>query len=166
RSEPLDSDLRNACDWFQEGYQFVLGWLAPRVVIGTLFVVDQQFSLCRTGLTEQGLKTLIQDPEILMSTDGERSGTQRKWGKKTVEKAEGNGSNPCSEEAAQSMKCLHDNAFDRDKCETFFDNYNECKKFWTAVKQHRVQNGISPPLPPLAERAAIKQRFRETGRID
>lgn len=29
-----------------------------------------------------------------------------------------------------SYKCLNKNHFDKEKCEVFFVNYNNCKEFW------------------------------------
>ena len=72
-------------------------------------------------------------------------------------------SNPCYLEAQQSMKCLQNNGYDRDKCEKYFDNYKECKKFWNSVRDVRAKNGIKPAMPPHEEREAIKKHYKETG---
>lgn len=41
--------------------------------------------------------------------------------------------NPCLKEQEMSYKCLHDNGFDRDKCELYFLNYKNCKEFWVRL---------------------------------
>ncbi|EDX11280.1 GD14905 [Drosophila simulans] len=58
-----------------------------------------------------------------------------------------------------SFKCLNQNNFDRDKCEIYFANYNNCKEFWNKVKIERRAKGIAPYLPPLAERDGIKAEY-------
>jgi hypothetical protein len=63
------------------------------------------------------------------------------------------------------MKCLEINGYDRDKCETYFDNYKECKKFWNSVRDARAKKGVKPAMPPPEERAAIKQHYKDTGRV-
>lgn len=35
-----------------------------------------------------------------------------------------------SQEHNLSLNCLNKNNFDREKCEVFFVNYNNCKEFW------------------------------------
>ncbi|XP_044736384.1 coiled-coil-helix-coiled-coil-helix domain-containing protein 7 [Chrysoperla carnea] len=69
--------------------------------------------------------------------------------------------NPCSKEQAMSYKCLNDNNFDREKCEVFFVNYNNCKEFWNKIRLSRKRKGIIPNMPPLSERAKIKEEFFE-----
>jgi len=36
------------------------------------------------------------------------------------------------QEQELSFKCLNKNNFDRDKCEVYFANYNNCKEFWVS----------------------------------
>lgn len=40
--------------------------------------------------------------------------------------------NPCALEEKQSMKCLDDNNYEKDKCNYFFMQYRECKKKWVS----------------------------------
>jgi hypothetical protein len=40
---------------------------------------------------------------------------------------------PCTNESQKSMQCLSDNNYDKSACETHFENYRECKKFWGQV---------------------------------
>lgn len=84
-----------------------------------------------------------------------------------------------------SYKCLHKNHFERAKCEIFFANYNNCKEFWvsfpkkilhskfsyfslfftefqTKVRADRRSKGIVPELPPIADRARIKDEYMKT----
>jgi len=72
---------------------------------------------------------------------------------------------PCFMESKASMKCLQDFNFDRSRCGDYFDNYKACKQFWGAVHTARKRKGISPHLPPLEERQAIKERYIQTGKI-
>ncbi|ALC44787.1 CG4186 [Drosophila busckii] len=67
--------------------------------------------------------------------------------------------NPCLKEQELSFKCLHKNNFDRDKCEVYFVNYNNCKEFWNKVRSDRRAKGIVPYLPPVEERAEIKAEY-------
>jgi len=80
-------------------------------------------------------------------------------GKVSIEK------DPCTMESKESMKCLDDNNYDRKKCEKYFDNYKACKKFWWSVGLARSRSGVSPSLPPLHERDAIKKHYIKTGKI-
>ena len=63
------------------------------------------------------------------------------------------------------MKCLMDTNGDKKKCQTFFDNYNECKTFWYEVKKSRRIAGISPQLPLSKDRPAFLRSYIETGKI-
>ncbi|KAH8378806.1 hypothetical protein KR009_001433 [Drosophila setifemur] len=67
--------------------------------------------------------------------------------------------NPCLKEQDLSFKCLNKNNFDRDKCEFYFANYNNCKEFWNKVRADRRAKGIAPYLPPIEEREAIKSEY-------
>lgn len=67
--------------------------------------------------------------------------------------------NPCLKEQELSYKCLNQNHFDRQKCELFFANYNNCKDFWTKVRADRRAKSVYPELPPIAERDAIKAEY-------
>ncbi|CRK95981.1 CLUMA_CG009422, isoform A [Clunio marinus] len=70
--------------------------------------------------------------------------------------------NPCALEHESSLKCLSRNHYDKDKCALFFANYTNCQKFWTSVRHERKRNGISPELPPAAERDKIKAEHIKT----
>lgn len=63
--------------------------------------------------------------------------------------------NPCIAESDQSFQCLARGGYDKDKCGAAFHNFNECKKFWAAVKLKRRQNGLEPCMPGLFERKQI-----------
>lgn len=43
--------------------------------------------------------------------------------------------NPCVKEQKLSLKCLDDNGYDKEKCTSFFVNYNMCQKFWRERKK-------------------------------
>lgn len=72
---------------------------------------------------------------------------------------------PCAQESKLSMKCLNDHDYDRIACQKFFDNYNNCKKFWLSVQRNRRSAGIYPLLPPPEDRDQIKKKYQETGEI-
>ena len=55
--------------------------------------------------------------------------------------------------------------YDRSACQAYFENYNDCKKLWLRVGLKRRSEGIYPILPPLSERAAIKEKYEATGKI-
>lgn len=38
------------------------------------------------------------------------------------------------QEQELSFKCLNKTNFDREKCEIFFVNYNNCKEFWVSFR--------------------------------
>lgn len=80
-------------------------------------------------------------------------------GKISIEK------DPCSLESNASMKCLDTNNYDRSMCQQYFDNYIACKKFWGKVSLARSRSGISPSVPPVHERDALKRLYMETGKI-
>ncbi|KAH8405275.1 hypothetical protein KR222_001015 [Zaprionus bogoriensis] len=70
--------------------------------------------------------------------------------------------NPCLKEQELSFKCLNKTNFDREKCEVYFANYNNCKEFWNKVRSERRAKGIVPYLPPVEERAAIKAEYMKS----
>ncbi|CAN8006903.1 unnamed protein product [Ixodes pacificus] len=65
--------------------------------------------------------------------------------------------NPCLKEQKLSLKCLDDNGYDKEKCTSFFVNYNMCQKFWLSIMKERRALGIEPALPPPEEREGIKK---------
>lgn len=73
--------------------------------------------------------------------------------------------NPCAAEGRASQKCLSNNNYYKPACQLYFDNYNNCKKFWGEVIKARKRNGLEPQLPPSSEREAFKAKYKETGKI-
>lgn len=69
--------------------------------------------------------------------------------------------NPCLKEQDLSYKCLNDNAYDRDKCSLYFQNYRNCKKFWQTVARLRRRDGIKPNMPPANERQPYIEKYRK-----
>ncbi|XP_044263655.1 coiled-coil-helix-coiled-coil-helix domain-containing protein 7 [Tribolium madens] len=67
--------------------------------------------------------------------------------------------NPCLKEQEQTYKCFHKNNFDKEACQLHIENYKTCKSFWNFVKKDRRKKGITPDLPPVAEREHIKQEY-------
>lgn len=65
--------------------------------------------------------------------------------------------NPCLEEYKKSLNCLSRHNGDREYCIGPFSEYRGCKKFWGDVKKKRLDQGIKPPMPGLAERNQFKQ---------
>lgn len=79
-----------------------------------------------------------------------------------------------------SYRCLNENYYDRDKCEVYFVNYNNCKEFWVKLVKNTVffisycslfqnnvqltrrRQGVSPTLPPVEERLKIKEEYMKT----
>ena len=72
---------------------------------------------------------------------------------------------PCAVEGKASLTCLSQKNYDQAACQIFFDNYNNCKNFWLGVKRARQLAGITPLLPPVSERAPIKEKYKATGKI-
>ncbi|CAO1320891.1 unnamed protein product [Diamesa hyperborea] len=70
--------------------------------------------------------------------------------------------NPCLKEQNATYSCLSRNHYDKDKCELFFVNYNNCKEFWNRIKSDRRRNGVSPELPLIADRERIKAEYMST----
>ncbi|XP_045455762.1 coiled-coil-helix-coiled-coil-helix domain-containing protein 7 [Melitaea cinxia] len=67
--------------------------------------------------------------------------------------------NPCLKEQQQSYECLNKNGYVQEKCETYFDNYNTCKKFWGKVFKDRRARGLTPYLPDVADRETVKAEY-------
>ena len=63
------------------------------------------------------------------------------------------------------MKCLSKNNYNKEACGVYFDNYNNCRKFWLDVQRARRIAGIYPLLPPISERDEMKAKYKETGKI-
>ncbi|XP_005103878.1 coiled-coil-helix-coiled-coil-helix domain-containing protein 7 [Aplysia californica] len=66
---------------------------------------------------------------------------------------------PCVKEHDMALKCLDDGGYDRSKCEDFFTNYRNCRKFWKFVSDDRRKKGITPYLPPPEEREQVKTEY-------
>ncbi|KAK3864977.1 hypothetical protein Pcinc_025629 [Petrolisthes cinctipes] len=67
--------------------------------------------------------------------------------------------NPCINEYHLSMKCNQDKTMDREACTPYYQNYRICKVFWTRVVRDRKARGITPIVPPVAERETVKQQY-------
>ncbi|GFT75364.1 uncharacterized protein NPIL_354921 [Nephila pilipes] len=67
--------------------------------------------------------------------------------------------NPCHKERDSSLKCLDEYYYNRNKCQAYFDNYNNCKKFWGFVMKQRRREGIKPYLPEPEDRDKIKAHY-------
>ncbi|XP_055372957.1 coiled-coil-helix-coiled-coil-helix domain-containing protein 7 [Condylostylus longicornis] len=70
--------------------------------------------------------------------------------------------NPCLKEQELSFKCLSKNNFNREACEVYFANYNNCKEFWNKIRLDRRRKGIEPYLPNIEEREKIKEEYMKT----
>lgn len=67
--------------------------------------------------------------------------------------------NPCYKESQLSFKCMAENDYDKDKCVLFFENYKNCKGFWTEIRKDRKRNGTKPYLPLPEDRDRVKAEF-------
>lgn len=67
--------------------------------------------------------------------------------------------NPCHKERDSSLNCLDEYYYSRDKCKPYFENYNNCRKFWGFVMKQRRKEGIKPYLPEPEDRDKIKAQY-------
>ncbi|XP_046566793.1 coiled-coil-helix-coiled-coil-helix domain-containing protein 7-like [Haliotis rubra] len=67
--------------------------------------------------------------------------------------------NPCMTEQKMSYKCLDDNGYDREKCSKCFQNYRNCREFWSRIMTDRKKKGIVPALPPVEERDKVRTEY-------
>ncbi|GFY71843.1 uncharacterized protein TNIN_41301 [Trichonephila inaurata madagascariensis] len=67
--------------------------------------------------------------------------------------------NPCHNERDLSLNCLDEYYYARDKCQTYFDNYNNCRRFWGFVTKQRRKEGIKPYLPEPEDRDKVKAQY-------
>lgn len=67
--------------------------------------------------------------------------------------------NPCLKESRQSLSCMNDNDFDREKCSLYFINYRNCLNFWKRVRADRQSQGIKPYLPLPEDRETIRNEY-------
>ncbi|XP_046738585.1 coiled-coil-helix-coiled-coil-helix domain-containing protein 7 [Diprion similis] len=79
--------------------------------------------------------------------------------KKRLSRLDSEENNPCLKEHHLSLKCLNDNNADHDACSLHFINYKNCKDFWYQVTRERRRHGVTPYLPPPAERLKIKEDY-------
>ncbi|XP_037028190.1 coiled-coil-helix-coiled-coil-helix domain-containing protein 7 [Bradysia coprophila] len=70
--------------------------------------------------------------------------------------------NPCLKEQNMTYQCLNKNNYDREVCEPYFVNYNNCKDFWGSVSLARRRKGITPHLPDVEDRPKIKEEYMKT----
>ncbi|POY70119.1 hypothetical protein BMF94_6893 [Rhodotorula taiwanensis] len=49
---------------------------------------------------------------------------------------------PCALAREESMKCLDKNAYDKQKCTTFFEAYRDCKKDWLNQRREDRRAGL------------------------
>ena len=68
--------------------------------------------------------------------------------------------NPCVDEQRLSMHCLAEHDYRKDACQKYFDNYNQCNRFWNQIRQQRRMAGEQPELPAADERARILDEKR------
>ena len=68
---------------------------------------------------------------------------------------------PCYKERRLSLKCMDVKGYTREHCVREFENFKNCKSFWTEVIRERKHDNITPHIPPLEERDAIfKAKFK------
>jgi len=67
--------------------------------------------------------------------------------------------NPCLKESEQSLSCMNENDFDKEKCTLYFLNYRNCRDFWKRVLHDRRGRGVEPALPPPQEREAVREEY-------
>ncbi|KAK3763565.1 hypothetical protein RRG08_056989 [Elysia crispata] len=67
--------------------------------------------------------------------------------------------NPCVKEHQMTMQCLEETGYDRAQCDKFYENYRNCKKFWSWITAERKRKGIKPYLPDPDDRDAVKQEY-------
>ena len=79
--------------------------------------------------------------------------------KKRIARAPRLDDHPCSKESKQSYKCLEANAFDKDRCVLYFDNYKNCSSFWDNIRKDRKSKGIKPFMPVPEDRERVKNEF-------
>ncbi|KAJ6638443.1 Coiled-coil-helix-coiled-coil-helix domain-containing protein 7 [Pseudolycoriella hygida] len=65
------------------------------------------------------------------------------------------------QEQKMTYQCLSKNDYDREKCEAFFDNYNNCKEFWGNLYRERRRQRIRPYMPEGEEREKIRKEYIE-----
>ncbi|KFM80435.1 Coiled-coil-helix-coiled-coil-helix domain-containing protein 7, partial [Stegodyphus mimosarum] len=67
--------------------------------------------------------------------------------------------NACYKEHTLSLACLDEFYYSREKCDHYFQNYKNCKAFWSFVYSERRRKGITPYLPPVEERVKVKEEY-------
>ena len=64
---------------------------------------------------------------------------------------------PCFKERQMSLRCMDSNHYDKDECAREFENFKNCKGFWTEIIKIRRRDGILPDIPPPEERDDIRR---------
>jgi len=64
---------------------------------------------------------------------------------------------PCFKERQLSLRCMDKHDYDKDSCAREFENFKNCKSFWTDIIKHRRRDNILPEIPPVEERDAIRR---------
>ncbi|XP_023233926.1 coiled-coil-helix-coiled-coil-helix domain-containing protein 7-like [Centruroides sculpturatus] len=60
-----------------------------------------------------------------------------------------------------SLNCLEQNNYNKNKCQLHFENYINCKKFWSLVVSDRKKKGMKPYLPSVQDRGKIKEEYKQ-----
>ncbi|XP_033738247.1 coiled-coil-helix-coiled-coil-helix domain-containing protein 7-like [Pecten maximus] len=76
--------------------------------------------------------------------------------------ADHNINSACLRESKISLDCIARNNFaDNARCEPEFQNYRNCKKFWTKVQWRRFWKGQRPTLPLPEDREQAKKDYAD-----
>ncbi|KAL5016056.1 hypothetical protein ScPMuIL_005645 [Solemya velum] len=67
--------------------------------------------------------------------------------------------NPCIMEQDFAFRCMDEHDYDREKCSRHFQNYKNCREFWSFVTRDRKRKGVKPYLPPADEREEVKKQY-------
>uniref|UniRef100_A0A8D0GR80 Coiled-coil-helix-coiled-coil-helix domain-containing protein 7 n=1 Tax=Sphenodon punctatus TaxID=8508 RepID=A0A8D0GR80_SPHPU len=70
--------------------------------------------------------------------------------------------NPCLAETNASRKCMDDNDYKKDVCQSYFLKYQNCRKFWNGILTERRRNGEKPDMPTAEERERILKSIGKT----
>ncbi|XP_013404650.1 coiled-coil-helix-coiled-coil-helix domain-containing protein 7 [Lingula anatina] len=66
---------------------------------------------------------------------------------------------PCARELFMKNICMQKNLQDRTRCNDYFQNLENCRKFWQYISVLRQKDKVFPLLPPPEERAEIRKHF-------
>ncbi|XP_059156994.1 coiled-coil-helix-coiled-coil-helix domain-containing protein 7-like [Physella acuta] len=92
-----------------------------------------------------------------MSGDGQKSVDTVQRSKDIAAKRQA--LDPCLKENEMTTQCMNENGYNGEMCKDFFENYRNCKKFWSWVMDQRKKQGIQPYLPPPEERESVKKEY-------